>query len=652
MKKTILLFFITAILCAQYTPNDKELVKTTFLREFDPVIIDSYLSSNDSAKINAALLSIAQSGDTSFAAAITQIDFAKHGKLISFVLGEIGPCKTSQNYLTEKLEAADSKYSSELFEAIGKIGNENNLQECIELYKKNKSSGFPLAVFNFHSRSVIDSSKNDIKILIENLSNHKNDKQLFNSLFALYRISAQDVNPEDLKKIIMNDFDSSIKTYALGILRRQNSFPFAISVASLLAEDKYWSVRTEAARTICYFPFSTKEELSVFTGLLSDNNPSVARTAAQALTNLNLQTDSLKQALINELHFMVVNDDIHENTRGEILLALQQWQPERTRDLYLEFKCMVSPIYIYQLLGNSEDESTAFVLLKQLYDISNSYERFFIFSNIANFYDSLKTDQNFAKFIIDRYNSNSPQIVTLNNFIIDSSFAVNNRLKLKKKIEKLVSDKLLEEDFNQAISTLGNVTNLIDTSLTKDIVEFVRDADNYDLQYDLRNQIDLSKAAQNHREELFEMLFEKSFSYEKAVVKTARGNYTIEFTPEVAPISVGNFIYLAESNFYSNILYHRVVPNFVIQSGDPSGTGWSGPAYTIVSEFSPSPFDTYYVGMASAGKDTEGSQWFVMNNHYPHLNGNYTNFGKVISGFDVVDFTDQYDMIYYIAPIN
>jgi len=168
---------------------------------------------------------------------------------------------------------------------------------------------------------------------------------------------------------------------------------------------------------------------------------------------------------------------------------------------------------------------------------------------------------------------------------------------------------------------------------------------NYSLQYDLRNDIDPSELTKEYREKLLNKLFKYSFKYSKAIVETNKGDFTIEFTPEVAPISVGNFVYLAENDFYDNVIFHRVVPNFVIQTGDPSGTGWSGPDYTIVSEFSSQPFDSYYVGMASSGKDTEGSQWFVMQNDFPHLNGNYTNYGKVIDGFNVVNSIDQYDKV-------
>ena len=136
-----------------------------------------------------------------------------------------------------------------------------------------------------------------------------------------------------------------------------------------------------------------------------------------------------------------------------------------------------------------------------------------------------------------------------------------------------------------------------------------------------------------------------AFKYSTAVVETEKGNFKIEFLPQYAPVSVGNFCKLAKDNFYNGIEFHRVVPGFVTQCGDSTATGWGGPGYEIISEFSPLPYEVGMVGMASAGKDTEGSQWFVMQGNYPHLDGRYSVFAKVTDGMDVVYNIDQNDKI-------
>lgn len=117
-----------------------------------------------------------------------------------------------------------------------------------------------------------------------------------------------------------------------------------------------------------------------------------------------------------------------------------------------------------------------------------------------------------------------------------------------------------------------------------------------------------------------------------------------ELYPETAPQSVGNFIALANSGFYDGLIFHRVIPGFMIQGGDPQGTGMGGPGYTIKGEFAANGVrnplrHTYGVlSMArSMRPDSAGSQFFIMTSDSPHLDGQYAAFGKVLEGMEVAD---------------
>ena len=134
-----------------------------------------------------------------------------------------------------------------------------------------------------------------------------------------------------------------------------------------------------------------------------------------------------------------------------------------------------------------------------------------------------------------------------------------------------------------------------------------------------------------------------------AIVTTTRGSFTIELLPEEAPLSVDNFIQLARRGYFNGITIHRVVPNFVIQDGDPRGEGNGGPGYQIRCEINEVPYQRGAVGMALSGKDTGGSQWFVTHSPQPHLDGGYTVFGNVVAGMDVVDNIVRGDVIRSIA---
>jgi cyclophilin family peptidyl-prolyl cis-trans isomerase/HEAT repeat protein len=128
-------------------------------------------------------------------------------------------------------------------------------------------------------------------------------------------------------------------------------------------------------------------------------------------------------------------------------------------------------------------------------------------------------------------------------------------------------------------------------------------------------------------------------------VETGRGAFAIRLSGADAPLTVANFLSLARRSFFDGAPIHRVVPNFVVQDGDPTGTGNGGPGYTIRDEPNTRPYETGTVGMALAGPDTGGSQWFVTLSREPHLDGRYTVFGQVVAGMDVVDRIEQGDRI-------
>lgn len=123
-----------------------------------------------------------------------------------------------------------------------------------------------------------------------------------------------------------------------------------------------------------------------------------------------------------------------------------------------------------------------------------------------------------------------------------------------------------------------------------------------------------------------------------ATLKTAKGDIMIELYANFSPLAVNNFVFLAQNGWYDGVTFHRVLPGFIAQAGDPSGTGYGGPGYAFKNETSPSlTFDTAgLVAMANAGADSNGSQFFITYVPTPQLDGSYTIFGKVISGMEVV----------------
>jgi peptidyl-prolyl cis-trans isomerase B (cyclophilin B) len=149
------------------------------------------------------------------------------------------------------------------------------------------------------------------------------------------------------------------------------------------------------------------------------------------------------------------------------------------------------------------------------------------------------------------------------------------------------------------------------------------------------------------------MTIDKDRVYE-VKLETEKGDIHLELYPEHAPKTVNNFIFLVNQQFYDGVTFHRVIENFMIQGGDPTGTGRGGPGYRFEDELLDNPLrhESKVISMANAGPNTNGSQFFITHLPQSHLDGKHTVFGKVIQGDDVVDNITQGDVIQKATVIS
>jgi len=141
-----------------------------------------------------------------------------------------------------------------------------------------------------------------------------------------------------------------------------------------------------------------------------------------------------------------------------------------------------------------------------------------------------------------------------------------------------------------------------------------------------------------------EMGIDAAKSY-TATIETTKGTIVLQLDAKSAPRTVNNFVFLARDKFYDGIIFHRVIPDFMVQGGDPTGTGRGGPGYRFEDEFAgnPNKHERGVISMANAGPGTNGSQFFITHVPCGWLDGKHTVFGKVLSGLDVVDSIQQGD---------
>ncbi|MCP4580242.1 MAG: hypothetical protein GY839_01395, partial [candidate division Zixibacteria bacterium] len=181
------------------------------------------------------------------------------------------------------------------------------------------------------------------------------------------------------------------------------------------------------------------------------------------------------------------------------------------------------------------------------------------------------------------------------------------------------SDSLAEEILNQGLMDYDYLVSKDAAKIYKDKLGI--DKDSYS-----------SKPFTQIGERKIKSLIKQYKNNPHAIISTKYGDIEIELFFDIAPLTVFNFITLTNRGFYDNLLFHRVIPNFVVQGGDPRGDGWGGPGHSIRCEYSNLSYNRGTVGIAHSGKDSGGSQFFITHTAVPHLDARYTIFGTVLTG--------------------
>ncbi|MGE5681414.1 MAG: peptidylprolyl isomerase [Bacillota bacterium] len=653
LKKLLFLLLLSSPLFAQYTSADFELVRTTFERKFESKIIDKYLSSSYAANVKAALLSLSNAQDTSFIDNIIKPDFTKFGNYIAFALGETGVSAKSENYLLTKIFSNQHpEFQRYCFEALGRCGSKESLDKIIQAYfaeKPGSFDGISIAIANFAQRGIRQQDSSELKVLLSELSGEKLPiKRRIDAAFAASRIGLARKNKNELLRILFENIKGEdaiiFKQYILASLKKIKSSPDAPEQIKALISSNEWRIRTEALKVIMYHKFTSSDELKGFIKLLKDYNPNVSRQMAISLKEINLDS-TLMFLFKDELKRKLLDETLTDNTLGELFVTYCKFFPTEMNKLAEDLKERIGLSFIYRALSAnlSNPQGNLTFLLKNS-PASGTNEHLEIINAVLPLQNLLNGNQQLNNYLFNTLSSDSPAAISVCADGLDSTFIEMNKDELKKIIIRQINLYQDSTNFTESNISLVNLAKRISPELRNAMLSILKKSASYSVQSyaarELGKKINIKKSINS-----FADIWTKAFKYSNARITTDKGTFVIRFLPEYSPVSVGNFCKLAQSGFYNKVIFHRVVPNFVIQTGDPEGTGWGGPGYDIISEVSPVPFEKSYVGMASAGKDTEGSQWFVMHSLFPHLNGRYSNFGKVIEGMDTVNLIDQGDSV-------
>ena len=621
---------------------------------------------------------------------------SKDMKAFAFLLGQIQSESSREltEFMIKNQTGSDEEQIfilSEFVETIGKVGNEadvNNLNLLITVNAISDSlilRAASMSVARFALRKIKNNKSVDLLNYICNTS--KDLIALRNAAYAYWRISDKkllEINKAEIYNLSESE-DAQTRMWAFNAMGKLQDKLMLTHTLEKLNTEPDWRVKVNMLNSLTNYKLDSIQDLTlqllnVFAMEIGIDNEHVSLTTLNVLGKIfsdlkrsnnkvaKNQTEDLKRKFLYSLDslYSLDNKNLSWRLKSELVNSMSLiFKDEIKNDLFrlynktndYKFKSGIVKAFsnfengmVYKEVRDSISKDVQRYNIKNpntsgdmigSADLAELYRAFVeMLTELDDKVDS--ENQNIIRLIYSEFvSSKDPVIADLSLTGLKDSLYINyrdetnsvlvfdfNELEYPKDIDvmfifidamgELKNDKaisLLEKNLNSENYDLANVSAIALEKITGKKYEFT------------------AKPKTDFDWEYMQSLSQKRF----ITVQSNKGDIKIELLPEVAPFTVMNFLKLSENNFYDNTVFHRVVSNFVIQGGDPTGIGFGGQGYSIRSEFSPLSYETGMVGMASSGKDTEGSQFFITHSATPHLDGRYTIFGKVTDGMDVAD---------------
>ncbi len=563
----------------------------------------------------------------------------------AYAIGQIGS-RRAQDKLIAAFDPNDTfgiyNYAnSAILEAIGKCGDSTYLKalSTIKTYQTHDTLlllGQARAIYRYALRSKV--SKDGTARMIE-LASKKAYPDPVRLIAANYFLRVRDLKIDSVAAMpLITAFEAeqnpNIRMALAGALGKARTQTALSSLLSQMNNEQDYRVKCNIVRALSNFSY--KKAQAAMQQALADNNLHVAVLAAQYFTEKGKPEDA-------GLYWKLAKDSLPWPVQLELYAAANKFMPKG----FAKYQDKIN-IELRQRFIQAQNPQVKAAALRALAQFGWNYR--FIFREGANINQPLVVRTAAVEALASI--SARPDFKTF--------FGTNSRLISKELAARFkeairggdpgmiaVAATALRDparEYRLYVDTL----KYLDSALTK--LSLPREIETYNelkqtLDY-LRGRKASSPKKVDYNHPISWAVLDGMGKNGVAVIKTERGDIRIELLPEEAPGSVANFVQLAKEGFFNNKNFHRVVANFVIQGGCPRGDGYGSLDYTIRSELSPLYYDNEgYVGMASAGNHTEGTQFFITHSPTPHLDGNYTIFGKVTSGMETVHQIRMGDII-------
>jgi len=560
----------------------------------------------------------------------------------AYAIGQIG----NKGSFTELLKAFKSKdtlnvdniYNATIIESIGKLGGKNLLPALatVSTYRVTDTlllTGQSRAIYNYALRGMTTTEGTDkmVQYLTEDGFPEK-VKLIAANYLARSKDLDLDIYKNRLVQVMNEDKDVNVRMAVALALGKTKDLEVFQALQNQFKEEKDYRVKSNIVRSMSNFSYI--KVIEPILELLNDDNLHVANTAANYLVNNGNSNDAT-------IYKNYLNDSLHYSIQSKIYSAILKYMPV----YYTNTKNKIKKEILVKIdNASSEYEQSAYLTsigydpynYQDILDISAKSKSPIIKSTAANSIAELMKSANFIKAYRGGHLRKKAEIIELvkeeiakgdvGSLAIYGELFADEELNLKPLVEdasflKLAQSKLSLPKEIETYNSLGKAIAFLSGR------KFVAKTPEYN------HPIDWS-------------IFDVYGDSIQVAIKTDKGVIRVEMYTQYAPGSVSNFLNLSKDDFYDGKAIHRVVPNFVIQGGCPRGDGYGGLNYTIRSEVPQLYYEEEgYIGMASAGLHTEGTQWFITHSPAMHLSGKYTIFGKVISGMDVVHNIEVGDKI-------
>lgn len=523
-----------------------------------------------------------------------------------------------------------------LYDALGKCGTEDDLEWLAQQnLKLQQTEGQAMGIFRFALRGIISDEGNNRMLVL--CTGGSSVAGLSYASYHLGRYANREwlqANAVMIRQALSKERNSNIRSHLIkAVIKAEDEEAWPL-VEHILKSDEDYRVKVNILNSLQLIPWNKVSKLAY--KFACGEDPNLAVAAAEAIQKYAVYTDL-------SVHLKAIDQAVNWRSRAVMLnkgLELVEGKKGLTRklekkvlDYYAKAKHNSERSWLLKALGHN---ILHYRLLSEKIGLGNAPV---ISTNALETLISLRTGNHFEK---------AKAGLALDGIDIENEFLEIFRRAIASGDVPLVSLaagvlRNQELNYKELITDYDFLKVALDSSQSPNKVE-ARNELVYTLAYFMDKKIpEMSPPSFNHPIDWD--LISRIDPRQQIGFVTSKGEILVQLNVNWCPGTVGAFVELIERGFFDGKSIHRVVPNFVVQDGCPRGDGWGGPEFTIRSEFTPAPFVEGTIGMASAGKDTEGSQWYFTHSSTPHLDAKYTNFGYVIEGMDVVHKLEVGDVI-------